>query len=344
MVAKRTMLRKRSAVATALTRAGVLGTVAMFNRRVDRNLSVFAYHRVLDGVESDHFDSDPELVSASVSSFRQQMEFIARNFTPISCSDLERYIYSGNSLPTASAIITFDDGFEDNYLNAFPILRALSLPATFFVTTQCVDRGEPFWFETIARAVITTSKPLNVLGLPALPRDADVQSRREYLAATLRLLITLEDGARRKQVDAIIGGSAIDRDATAHRPMTWQQIREMSAAGMEFGSHTVTHPVLTKLCDAELERELVESKARIEAELRVPVTSLAYPVGGAEAHDARVRLFALRAGYRTGMCYEPGVNDSTELGSFSLRRIPVERYIDADLFRAMSLLPSVFVR
>jgi peptidoglycan/xylan/chitin deacetylase (PgdA/CDA1 family) len=338
------MLRKRSAAAAALTRVGVLGTVAMFNRRIDRNLSVFAYHRVLDGVESDQFDSDPELVSASVLSFRQQMEFVARNFTPISCSDLAHYIYSGKSLPAASAIVTFDDGFEDNYLNAFPVLRALDIPATFFITTQCVDRRESFWFETIARAVIKTSSTLHVPGLGPLAPDATVHSRRDYLAATLRFLMTLEDGERRKQVEAILKDSNVDLRTDVHRPMNWHQVREMSAAGMEFGSHTVTHPVLTKLCDVDLQKELVDSKSRIEAELGVPVTALAYPVGGAEAHDARVRLYALRAGYRIGMCYEPGVNDSKELGSFALRRIPVERYIDANLFRAMSLLPSVFVR
>jgi peptidoglycan/xylan/chitin deacetylase (PgdA/CDA1 family) len=77
--------------------------------------------------------------------------------------------------------------------------------------------------------------------------------------------------------------------------LTWEELRGLDAAGWEIGSHTCSHPHLQQLPDTELARELEESKARIEAELGKPCTSLAYPYGD---WDERVRAAAEAAGYR----------------------------------------------
>ena len=84
-------------------------------------------------------------------------------------------------------------------------------------------------------------------------------------------------------------------------PMNWDELRRLDAAGWEIGSHTCSHPWLTTIADAELERELRESHARCSAEIGKPCRSLAYPYGG---HDDRVVAATRSAGY-TAACTVP---------------------------------------
>lgn len=78
-------------------------------------------------------------------------------------------------------------------------------------------------------------------------------------------------------------------------PLSWAELRVLAEEGWEIGSHTCSHPYLTSLGDAELERELAESRRRVEQELGGSCTSLAYPYGD---HDARVLAAAAATGYR----------------------------------------------
>jgi peptidoglycan/xylan/chitin deacetylase (PgdA/CDA1 family) len=100
---------------------------------------------------------------------------------------------------------------------------------------------------------------------------------------------------------------AADAEAQPERlaTMTWGQLRELAERGVEIGSHTVSHPHLTRLSDAELDRELADSKSRIEDELGRPARLLAYPYG---EHDARVRAAVRRAGYAAAFAQWPGAS------------------------------------
>ena len=95
-------------------------------------------------------------------------------------------------------------------------------------------------------------------------------------------------------IDHWVGGEH-DRELL---PMTWAQLRELARDGWEIGSHTCSHPRLTQLSDAALERELTDSRARIEQEIARPCLSLAYPFG---VHDDRVVAATRAAGYRNAV-------------------------------------------
>lgn len=106
--------------------------------------------------------------------------------------------------------------------------------------------------------------------------------------------------------------------------MTWSRLREAAERGFTIGSHTVSHPHLTSLADDELDRELRDSRARIEDELGRPCTLLAYPYG---EHDARVHAAVGRAGYEAAFALWAG---SSRRNRFALPRV--------DLYRRDSLL------
>jgi peptidoglycan/xylan/chitin deacetylase (PgdA/CDA1 family)/GT2 family glycosyltransferase len=97
---------------------------------------------------------------------------------------------------------------------------------------------------------------------------------------------------------------------TAGRPLTWPQIREMQKYGIEFGSHSLTHPHLPDIPEQQLRCELAESKRRIEDALGVEVTSFAYPYGGV---DRRVRSAVAEADYKLAFTSRPGPNGWNDL-------------------------------
>jgi peptidoglycan/xylan/chitin deacetylase (PgdA/CDA1 family) len=106
----------------------------------------------------------------------------------------------------------------------------------------------------------------------------------------------------------LIGGTNLWDQAKglgARKLLTLEQIREMQRCGVEFGSHSATHPLLTPLSDMQLRREVSDSKVKLEDLLGVEVLSFAYPYGGV---DERVRCAVAEAGYRLAFTAEPGTN------------------------------------
>jgi len=102
---------------------------------------------------------------------------------------------------------------------------------------------------------------------------------------------------------------------------SWSELRAMTAAGVEIGSHTVTHPILTRVDRDRLTRELTGSRDRLEAMLDRPATLFCYPNGD---YDRAVRDEVARAGYRLAVTTDPGLNDASS-DPLALRRIHTER-------------------
>lgn len=318
-----------------------------------RDLRVLAYHRILPRLDERDFPFDAELVSALETEFAWQMEYVARHCAPVSCRQVVAALDGGPALPRRAVLVTFDDGFRDNAEVAWPILERCGVPAVFFVTTGYVGSARLFWFDRVVHLFLRSrarSIRLDTLDLTLeLPEVSD--ARR---AAALRVLDRLKrvgDAERLRvlrELDAA-AGVAIDvedgGESAASRAMTWPQARAMAAAGMEFGSHTVTHPILSAMADAEaLRAELETSKSDIERETGRPVCALAYPVGGADAVNAQVLAAVERAGYRIAFTYQSGINRLPLAAPFLLKRIHVERYTSRSMFEAALQWPELFAR
>ena len=120
--------------------------------------------------------------------------------------------------------------------------------------------------------------------------------------------------------DLIGGANEWDRAAGDRREslMTAGQIREMSAAGFEIGSHTLTHPHLTDVSEEQLGRELADSKHKLEDLIGKEVSALSYPYGD---YDDRVLAAAIVAGYKCAVTTRLGVADKT--GAYEVPRVNV---------------------
>lgn len=335
---------KRDALAWLAAATGVSALAPRLRTGPARALAILAYHRIYDMGPEDDFPYDPELVSATPADFCWQMRTLSRRFTPIHISEAARLMARGLPLPPRAVAVTFDDGHRDNYTHAFPILREAGVPATIFLATGYLDRPGTFWFDEVAHLLYSTRRgALELPGMGIRLMLGDVASRRAAAAHVLGVLKVVPDAKRREALVELRVATGVeplpgDRSAT----LTWSQVREMRAGGVEFGSHTVDHPILSRLDADGLESELAESRREIIARLGIEADLLAYPVGGESAYDERVVTAARACGYRMALTYVSGVNPWPPADPYRLRRLHVERYTTRARFAAMLAFPAIF--
>ncbi|MGH8062914.1 MAG: polysaccharide deacetylase family protein [Pseudoxanthomonas sp.] len=310
------------------------------------DLRILAYHRVLEHVEPDGFRFDVDLISASAEGFRQQMLHVRDHFTPLRFDQVLSYLDADQRLPEGAVLVTFDDGYDDNYRVAFPILRDLGMSAMFFVSTGHIDSGEPYIYDWLVHMVCTTTA--RVLHAPELGVEweipASLGERRELAAKLLDHLKSLDDAGQSTLIGRLEKEWNLPRGA-GHvdcRPMTWDQLREMDRGGMEIGSHGVGHRMLAKLPSPQMTEEVVQSKLALERELGVPAHVMSYPVGGHDAFDTETVEVVRAAGFRMACSYVSGSSGIAAESRYSMRRLPVEREMDRAWFEAMVSVPELF--
>lgn len=329
----------------AAERIGIVRALRPLHDKRDPSLTLLAYHRVMPTDALDAYPFDRELISATPAQFESQMSYIRQHAHVVSLDQVQAHAEGKSTLPPRAVAVTFDDGFSDTYRYAFPILKRYSIPATIFIATGNVDSGEPFWFE-LAAYLIFQAEP-HALAIEASGRTFPCGRTPSERTQSLRQLHEILKSVPNAQRVALLAGWArrfapqIAHGTVGHSgPISWAQVREMAAAGIAFGSHSVTHPNLTKLADGELDWELAESKRTIEERLQREVRTLAYPIGNRDSFDERVIAAARRAGFGIGVSYLPGANALPNLDIFELRRHGIGLGTTEGYFRALTSLPA----
>jgi peptidoglycan/xylan/chitin deacetylase (PgdA/CDA1 family) len=270
-------------------------------------VAVLIYHSVQDEPEQVA-DSIGLGTTHSTAVFREQMELIAQHFVPISLDEVRDFFLGSKRLPRRAALVTFDDGFADNYAVAAPILNRLGIPAAFYVTVEAVATGIPPWFCRLRHAFARTRQKL-WQGPEALHHDlVDAETRRAAFVAACRHCATKAGAEQHKAIQTIEQILDVEPlDAEAGLMMTWDQVRALHRAGHTVGSHTLTHPNVAYLNADALRWELTESRARLADELGAPVVHFSYPSPILEPHwTERTVTITQEAGYQTAVTCTPG--------------------------------------
>lgn len=274
-----------------------------WGKRAEGSGRILYYHRV-------NGEADPFFPACSVELFEQQIGFVARHYKVIALTELLDRLERGDALGGMMAV-TFDDGYQDNYHYAFPILRKYGVPATIFLTTGSIDNRQPLWFEKLAGALKKTNREFVDIEID-LPRRFWLRTPEERLEANGRifgLLRRLPNDRRRNHLENVLSDLSVPDDSERNGAMlTWDQARKMQLHGIAFGGHTVTHPFLSKLSPEEVTWEVSESKRRIESELQSPVDHFAYPNGREEDFAAANKEVLRVAGYRSAVTTIWGLN------------------------------------
>jgi len=219
--------------------SGITACYIYFRKRAAKRPRsiVITYHRIND-------DDDDPYISVSTLNFRRQMEYLKRDFEVVSLNTM----ISGKGPAGKDRVsITFDDGYKDNYLNAYPILKESGLPATIFISTGAIG---------------------------------------------------------------------------SEKRLSADEIRKMKDDGIDFGSHTVTHPVLSKISIEQAAAEILDSKKSLEGLLNEKVGYFAYPFGKKAHFNGQITDIIRNAGYKAAFTTENGeVTDTSE--PFSLARVGI---------------------
>ena len=161
------------------------GLILWLRSIFNKELVVLAYHRVCD-IDKDNYKFDMELVSASSKSFDYQISHIKKYYNPISMKQLVDYIENKKPLPSKPVLVTFDDGFDDNYINAFPILKKHNVPATIFLSTGYIDTDHVIWFDRLASLIFLVDQ--SELHIPEIDKTYPlgvIKSKRGEIMETI---------------------------------------------------------------------------------------------------------------------------------------------------------------
>ena len=143
---------------------------------------ILTYHHVAE--HDDAYPYDPDVADATPAQFRRQMEMLARYGTPIGIDDLLRAV-EGDPLPKNPVMVTFDDGYRSCHDVALPILRAVGLRATFFVSTSFVSERRLYWWEKLALALERARKAHGTIQLSRTRRTSSRATRRRARGPTI---------------------------------------------------------------------------------------------------------------------------------------------------------------
>ena len=270
-------------------------------RREDAYPLILYYHRVCD--REDVFLSPPDLVVFK-DNFERQIEFVCEKFNVMSLDVLVDRTKKGKALSHGDVAITFDDGYLDNYLYAYPILKRYGVPATIFITTGFVGSNRLLWWDQLSLLLRgVKDKEVNWQAFPSPPFSSELKrliTKATTPGAPLTPLTNYLKSIGTKARDEVIEFLQKDLLSRGSLPLpprlflSWEEIREMSENGIAFGSHSHTHAILTEIDDDELSRELLLSQELIRDNLGVKVKAFAYPDGQL---NERVKRHVIEAKY-----------------------------------------------
>lgn len=267
-----------------------------------RKLSVLMYHQVLP----EHDFMRPYEMTAKI--FSQHLEYLTANFTLLTLSDALNKLHS-NSLPSNAAVMTFDDGYENNASIALPMLNKYGVPASFYIASDFLNGGA-MWNDKVLEAVRRwPAGKLNLaIGEKKLEFQLSDDKSRAYAGGELLNAFKYLPLAQRKvAVDEFTSG-AIDG---LNYMMSDAQVKLLHDNGMEIGGHTCSHPILASLSESKAFKQISDNKAYLESILGQKITSFAYPNGkpGKDYTKQTIDLVK-KAGYQYAVSTHEGVASS----------------------------------
>jgi peptidoglycan/xylan/chitin deacetylase (PgdA/CDA1 family) len=339
--------RIRSALARALYLVGALHLLLWL--RLRNRAVVLMYHRVIDREDRHKAYSHPGII-VETPTFEEHLRFLRKHLRVTSLREFRDQMTSGRPFAKRTCLITFDDGWQDNYTHAFPLLAKYELPATVFLTSGFIGGGRSFWQESLAHSLFVAleavdeptvrarGEMLAKLGLDAsslLPDESgkagikeNVSRAKDFPEQEREVLV---EEARRLADGQSSPTEHIDSF------LTWAHVREMAAGGLDFGSHTVNHQLLTTIPSDRAQEEVRGSRRAIEKELGKEIIAFSYPNGNCDAESRRI---VVDNGFDLAFGTEPGLVASGD-DRFTIKRINIHQGAAASIPLLMATIVGI---
>ncbi len=304
--------------------SGLFHIIRFFNNVMGRRLTIVTYHRITDGKIGEIEASLPFLFT-SQQVFEKQLTFIKKHYNVIMFEELIKRGANGTP-PWNCLIITFDDGYGDNFTRAYKSLGKMNLPATFFITVNKIGKKnvKPYWWDRLYYCLIEIRKQEDRGICHGMEAELShiYEEFKENASGLFGRMNKEETDKIERLLDGIEKEYQIDTEKLSreNRMLSWEQISEMSQ-NHDFGSHTCSHGNLLRLSDAQKDHEIVESKRIIEKFVNRKVSVFSSPAGHM---NKEIEEFVEKGGYEFAVtAAEPGVNRITTANRFHLKRINI---------------------
>ncbi|HVX68025.1 MAG TPA: polysaccharide deacetylase family protein [Bryobacteraceae bacterium] len=281
-------------------------------------LFVVNYRRIGD---PDATAFDPDMFSATAEEFEEQVQYLRSHLHVAGLDEAVAFALGGSPWKGAAALITFDYGYLDDYRIAFPILASAGTQGVFFLPAAYIGTGRTAWWDRIAYMVRHSSRAVLELDYPTPARfPLENTDRLTVVRAMLRLYESGDTGGERF-LHALEEATGVALPAAERLFLNWDEVREMARDGMAVGCGTHGFEALGKLPAQQQYDELSRSRRVLEEQLKMPVNTLAYPVGSRHSFSDTTYAALARAGYRAAFSCYGGVYQLGRTDPYDIRRI-----------------------
>jgi peptidoglycan/xylan/chitin deacetylase (PgdA/CDA1 family) len=305
------------------------GLHAVVNRMMPKRFTILLGHCLEASEVNGGLPADMKI---SAGKLRPMLTWLNKRYSMGTLSSSLEALSSSANGPSLVAL-TMDDGYRDNATHLLPFLQELNIPATIYLESRPLDERRTnwshlfFWLvkregaEAVARRYLTLSEDADTLeGLRRVLEEGD--EKLEYrVKRVLKYDADFDD--RDRVLGELFRQSGGDEQALADELyLTWDQARQLRDAGWELGGHTINHPVLARLTEAQASEEIGTGGASLARELGADATSFAYPFGRPWDYDEN-SLNAVRSSkFKNAVTTTAGTNDP-KTDPFKLKRIAI---------------------
>ena len=290
------------------------GGTSFLRRRFDSGVRILMYHRFRQTFR-----------------FETQCAHLKKRYHPVTLTDVAGWLRDGKPIPPRAVAVTVDDGYRDFLETAFPVLEKYQIPATVFLTTDLLDRNTWLWVDQVVHCFLASQAravTLRITGCDQERWKLESGDQRMQAATIIKEALKKIPNEERLEVleklPRLLGAEIPAQPPASHAPLQWDDVRELARRGVEFGAHTRTHPILSRLSGSgQLEAEIVGSKKRIEQETGMCVEHFCYPNGTPADITPEAVEVVKASGFRTSVTGTGGVNFAGA-DPYALRRIAVE--------------------
>jgi peptidoglycan/xylan/chitin deacetylase (PgdA/CDA1 family) len=296
-----------------------------------QKLVIVMYHGVSRGTHHP-----PLWTQLPQSQFRRQLLFLKAHYNFLSLPDFIDILRFKKDFPPRSALLTFDDGLQNNYTVAYPVLKELQIPAAIFLTINFIDTSKMFWFDElflILREALQRGSELP--HFPGSPQPSNgieqLPSIYSYIVQEMKHLSSADRNAWLDQLRALSDVNLSDH-MEDFGMLTWDQVFEMRASGLvDFGVHTASHAILSHLAISEWEKEMLQPRLQLSAKLQEEIVSFCYPNGRPGLDfSSQHQDFLKEHGYVCAFSTQSDLYGST-MDRYQIGRIPVGHDLTSEL-------------
>lgn len=248
---------------------------------------VLLYHRVYD------YQSDPQLLAVRPENFEEQINYLKENYSLLSVEQFSWCLKNKLRFPNKSVLITFDDGYADNYLYALPILEKLKVQALFYISTGNLNSEKCFWWDELEQLLLKDGNKLKAGTFTSngvsMYVDSTLEVRMQFYHTLLLALRSMNTSDRQKVLDDVYNLIGSSNPTSEFRCMTNEEVKKMAKSHSAIiGAHSVNHPSLTACSKEEMDFEIAESKKVLEQITGKSIIHFSFPYGTKNDYNSQI--------------------------------------------------------